>query len=102
MINNNQNKIFIYVFLLITLLYFSNMSYTIQKEPFMNKKLKKWLEPRLCYGWFFKIKIPIINIKIKFCIPGLIIPIPLFSGRSGGSDPDGYSGECDGTKVCEI
>ena len=28
----------------------------------------------MCYGWFFKI--PIIFTTLKFCIPGLAIPMP--------------------------
>jgi hypothetical protein len=91
--------------IIITIIYFLNTQYNLSiesfigEEPFINENLEKWLEPRMCYGWFFKIKIPIINITIKICVPGLVIPIPQFGGR--GSRSDGYY-DCDGTGVCEI
>lgn len=85
--------------ILVLILYIFNTNYFITKEKFMSKKRKEWLEPRMCYGWFFRIKIPFFRINMKFCIPGLVIPIPMFSGRSSGSD--GYY-DCDGTDVCEF
>ena len=51
------------------------------------------LDPLMCYGWFFKI--PIIFTTLKFCIPGLAIPMPSsYSSNSSGRD-------CDGSDVCE-
>jgi hypothetical protein len=96
---NTNYKLLLIIVSIITLFYISNTQYTLNIEPFVDKKLKEWLEPRMCYGWFFKIKIPIINITIKLCVPGLVIPIPTFFGRGSGSD--GYS-DCDGTRVCEM
>jgi hypothetical protein len=92
-------KILIVIVFVVSLLYLFNTKYSLSVEPFIDKHLKDWLEPRMCYGWFFKIRIPIINITLKLCIPGLVIPIPMFSGR--GSRSDGYR-DCDGTKVCEM
>lgn len=82
---------YIHLFILIIILIFSiNLLgyYELEEvEPFLSKKVMNRVEKYLCYGWFFKIKIPIINIKIKLCIPGLALPIPLnlkFPGRRGG------------------
>jgi len=62
---------------------------TLSYEKFVTSEL----EPLLCYGWFFKI--PIIFTTLKFCIPGLAIPMPSsYSSNSSGRD-------CDGSNVCE-
>jgi len=82
---NNTNK-FVIVFIILGIIYSSSrLSY----EKFTSSDL----EPLLCYGWFFKI--PIIFTTLKFCIPGLAIPMPSsYSSSASGRD-------CDGSDVCE-
>ena len=58
-------KILLFIVFIISILYLLNTQYSISIEPFIDKDLKEWLEPRMCYGWFFKIKIPIINVTFK-------------------------------------
>ena len=86
-----MNKTYIIILIIFILL---KPFLLIEKEEFVDQDLRNKLEPLMCYGFYFRIWIPIIG-TIRICIPGLYIP----GGRSRGESARGR--DCDGTDVCE-